>query len=221
VQLALDARDEFWSDPANRKDRPRPLVAASIGSYGAYLADGSEYRGDYGMSEEDLMEWHRPRMALLAATGADILACETVPCLVEARALAHLLTEFPARSAWISFSARDGARTCHGEPLTACATVLDAFDQVAAMGINCTPPRYIADLISAIRAGTSKPILVYPNSGETYVAEAGCWTGDADDLSGLVQEWVERGARIIGGCCRTTPEQIEALRGRVRPDAGA
>src|SRR4029079_10553477 len=146
----------------------RPFVAASVGPYGAFLADGSEYRGDYGLSEEKLMDFHRPRMAVLAASGADMLACETIPCLVEAQALVHLLDEFPNISAWISFSARDGELTNHGERLADCVAQLAPHPQVAAIGVNCTAPRYIPDLIRAAHSATDKPILVYPNSGETY-----------------------------------------------------
>ncbi len=122
-QLAVDARDAFWADPANRVGRARPFVAASVGPYGAFLADGSEYRGDYGLTEQQLMDFHRPRMAVLAASGADMLACETIPCLIEAQALVRLLDEFPNMSAWISFSARDGAYTNHGESLAECADI--------------------------------------------------------------------------------------------------
>ena len=110
VRLALEARDAFWREPANRIGRPRPLVAASVGPYGAFLADGSEYRGDYGLSEAELMDFHRPRMTTLLEAGPDLLACETLPCFVEARALVRLLAEFPDVSAWISFSARDDSQ---------------------------------------------------------------------------------------------------------------
>lgn len=219
VRLAVEARDEFWANPANRAGRPKPLVAASVGPYGAYLADGSEYTGDYGLDERALRDFHRPRLAVLTDSGADLLACETVPCLVEAHALARLLEEFPERSAWISFSARDGAHTCHGEPIAACAALLDGYEQVAAVGINCTAPQYVADLTGAMRAATAKPILVYPNSGETYHAADHTWSGgDGGDawLAGA-HAWHRRGARIIGGCCRTTPAQIEALAGWARP----
>ena len=105
MRLALEARDEFWREPANRNSRPRPLVAASLGPYGAFLADGSEYRGDYGLGETELMNFHRLRLATLLEAGPDLLACETLPCLIEARALARLLAEFPDAAAWISFSA--------------------------------------------------------------------------------------------------------------------
>jgi homocysteine S-methyltransferase len=213
VRLAVEARDEFWANPSNRAGRPKPLVAASIGPYGAYLADGSEYSGDYGLGERELRDFHRPRLAVLASSAADLLACETIPCLVEAQALARLLEEFPERSAWVSFSARDGAHTCHGEPLADCAAWLDGYAQVAALGVNCTAPRYIGDLIDAARAATAKPILVYPNSGETYHPGGHGWSG-GDDVgvwTAQARDWYARGARLIGGCCRTTPEQIGDL----------
>lgn len=213
VYLAREARDAFWADPAHRVGRPRPFVAASVGPYGAVLADGSEYRGDYGLDEAALIEFHRPRLAALLAAEPDILACETLPCLLEAQALMRLLAEFSEASAWISFSARDGAHTCHGERLTNCAAALDACPQVVAIGVNCTAPQYIPALIDAIRAATNKPIVVYPNSGESYDATHHCWQGIGTVASFAEQArvWAARGARIIGGCCRTGPEHIRAL----------
>jgi homocysteine S-methyltransferase len=218
VRLAADARDEFWINPDNRAGRPKPLIAASIGSYGAFLADGSEYAGDYGLAERELIDFHRPRMAMLAGTPADIFACETIPCLAEARALTRLLAEFPGHSAWISFSARDAAHTCNGEPLAECAAWLDRCEQVAAIGINCTAPRHINGLVEAIRSATSKPIVVYPNSGETYLPGAGTWAGGGETASFAEQArgWHARGARLLGGCCRTTPNEIRAIAAWVR-----
>lgn len=213
VRLAIEARDAFWAEPANRAGRSRPFVAASVGPYGAYLADGSEYRGDYGLSEQELMNFHRPRMAVLAASGADMLACETIPCLVEAQALVRLLDEFPNISAWISFSARDGVHTNNGELLAECVALLGRHPQVAAIGVNCTAPRFIPDLIRAAHAVTDKPILAYPNSGETYDAHSKSWSGE-DTCEAFAHEaraWYEAGAWVIGGCCRTTPEHIREL----------
>ncbi|MBI1279190.1 MAG: homocysteine S-methyltransferase [Anaerolineaceae bacterium] len=217
VKLAVEARDGFWADPANRAGRARPFVAASVGPYGAFLADGSEYRGDYGLNEEQLMDFHRPRMAVLAASGADMLACETIPCLVEAQALVRLLEEFPTISAWISFSARDGEYTNHGERLADCAALLGKHPQVAAIGVNCTAPQYIPDLIGAAHGSTDKPILVYPNSGETYDPMTKSWSGEdtCEAFASDAQIWFETGARVIGGCCRTTPEHIRQLATRV------
>lgn len=210
VQLAVEARDTFWRDEANHPGRLRPLVAASIGPYGAFLADGSEYRGDYSLSTAELMDFHRPRLAALLEAGPDLLACETLPSLTEALALARLLTEFPSASAWISFSARDDAHVSHGERLADCAAELNAIPQVVAMGVNCTAPRHIPALIAAARTATRKPIVVYPNSGETYDAARRAWCGPAtvDAFAQEARRWYDAGARLIGGCCRTTPAHI-------------
>lgn len=219
VLLAAEARDAFWADPARRAGRPRPLVAASVGPYGAILHDGSEYRGDYGLSEDELVAFHRPRLAALAAAGADLLACETIPSLEEARALARLLPEFPGVWAWVSFSCRDGAHTCHGEPIADCAALLDAHPQVVAVGVNCTAPQHIGALVAAIRGATAKPIVVYPNSGEAWRAETGTWEGEAScaDFAQQALGWRAAGASLIGGCCRTTPAHIAELAAALRP----
>jgi homocysteine S-methyltransferase len=213
VRLAVEARDDFWAEEANRAGRPRPIVAASIGPYGAFLHDGSEYRGDYGLSESELIDFHRPRLAVLADAGADMLAVETIPCLVEAVAIARLLEEFPGVTAWISFSAKDGAHICHGEPFARCAALLGGHPQVAAIGINCTPPQFVPDLVAAARAATDAPIVVYPNSGEVYHAEDKSWSGESEcsAYGAQARQWYEAGARIIGGCCRTGPDHIREI----------
>lgn len=213
VALACAARDAFWADPSNRVGRIRPLVAASIGPYGAYLHDGSEYRGNYGLSVDELIAFHRPRMAALAAAQPDLFACETIPCLDEARALVALLPEFAPFTAWISLSARDGVHTAQGEPVAEVAAEIAAHPQVTAIGINCTAPRFIPDLIRAIRSVTTKPIVVYPNSGEVYDPVGQCWIGttEIDDFAAQARQWYAAGARLIGGCCRTTPDHIRAV----------
>ncbi len=217
VYLAQEARTLYLAETLRNTEyeiRNPPLIAASIGPYGAYLADGSEYRGDYGLTEEDLIKFHRPRMAALIAAEPDLLACETIPCLLEARALVQLLTRFPNTYAWFTFSARDDTHTCHGEPLAECAAFLDPFEQVAAIGINCTAPKHLPGLIREIRRATSKPIIVYPNSGETYDPATKTWLGetDCDAFGAQARDWYAAGAQIIGGCCRTTPEHIRAIR---------
>lgn len=213
VQLAVEARDTFWTNSDHHSGRPRPFVAASVGPYGAFLADGSEYRGDYGLSEADLIEFHRPRLAALVAAGADMLACETIPCLIEARALVRLLAEFPQVSAWMSFSARDEAHLSNGDRLAETAAFLDSQPQIAAIGVNCTAPRFITGLIQAARSASRKPILVYPNSGETYDAATHSWHGEmeCDTFGEQARAWYSAGAQIIGGCCRTTPDHIRVV----------
>lgn len=219
VRLAAEARDAFWADPINRAGRPRPLVAASVGPYGATLHDGSEYRGDYDLGEDELVAFHRPRLAALVAAGPDLLACETIPCLAEARALARLLPEFPGVTAWVSFSCRDGAHVSHGEPLAACAALLGPHPQVVAVGVNCTAPEHIAPLVAAARQATAKPLAAYPNSGEAWRAEDGAWEGEAscEAFGAQALAWRDAGARLIGGCCRTTPAHIAELAALLRP----
>jgi homocysteine S-methyltransferase len=159
------------------------------------------------------MDFHRPRLAALLEAGPDLLACETLPCFTEARALARLLAEFPQACAWFSFSARDGMHICHGERLADCAAWLDEIPQVVAIGVNCTAPQYIPALIEAIRTVTHKPIVVYPNSGETYDIERRTWSGPATcaSFAAEARRWYASGAQLIGGCCRTTPEHIRAI----------
>lgn len=213
VQLAQEARDEFWAKEENRIGRVRPLIAGSVGPYGAYLADGSEYRGDYNLSEDELIAFHRPRVEALIASGADLLACETIPCGIEARALIRLLAEFPNASAWFTFTAKDGEHISNGERIADIAAFLDAKPQAVAIGINCTSPLYIPALVREIKKVTSKPIIVYPNSGEYYSAVTNSWHGEtSSDKFGLQsQEWFENGATLIGGCCRTTPGHIHEV----------
>jgi len=218
VRLAMEARDEFWSDAPNRAGRPKPFVAASVGPYGAFLANGSEYRGNYGLSEKELMEFHRPRMQALIEAGAEILACETIPCLMEALAIAKLLKEFPEVSAWISFTGRDEKHISEGQVFADCIKQLEDNPQIAAIGINCTSPKYALPLIREAKMTTNKPILVYPNSGETYDATKNDWNGHPvlDSFGEQAREWYDAGARIIGGCCRTTPEDIRVIAGWAR-----
>ncbi|ANF96107.1 homocysteine S-methyltransferase [Paenibacillus bovis] len=235
VQIAVEARDAFWTDytasesnysagqvvlnqpdnvPVQTFPRPRPLVVASVGPYGAYLADGSEYRGDYQLNEQQLVEFHAPRIRELIEAGADLLACETIPCLIEAKAIVTVLQQFPGVQAWFSFSARDSEHISSGERAADCAAWLDPYEQVAAVGINCTALEYIPALISAMHAQTTKPILVYPNSGEQYDPVTKTWHGAActQNYGQQAHDWYERGARLIGGCCRTTPADIASVR---------
>lgn len=215
VALAIEARAQALAERAPGDDRPAPLVAASVGPYGAMRADGSEYRGGYGLGVDALMAFHRPRLQVLAASGADLLACETLPCLDEAIALARLMDEAGARG-WISFSCRDDAHTSQGEPFGDAVAALDGFASVVAIGVNCTAPQHIAPLLLAARAHTSKPLLAYPNAGEVYDAVDKVWRPSphacaARPFDVQAMDWAGQGARLIGGCCRTTPGDIAAL----------
>jgi homocysteine S-methyltransferase len=215
VKLAQQARNDF-GQPAGRL---RPLVAASIGCYGAFLHNGAEYRGDYGLSMRQLIDWHHPRLEILATAGADLLACETVPCLVEAEALVRLLEDFPKTPAWLSVSCRDERSLCHGEPFTEVVALANASPNIVAVGVNCTAPRFIEALLNSVCGLDAKPLLAYPNSGETWDAEHGCWRpspGEPDWRTNVLR-WYEAGARLIGGCCRTTPATIRQIAETLHP----
>jgi len=198
-----------------REAEPR-IVAASVGPYGAARADGSEYTGAYDLDEEALLSWHAPRFEILDRSGADVLACETIPSFAEARALARLLDRTPA---WFSFSCRDGERISDGTPIADCARHLDALDGVAAIGVNCTAPRFVESLVTRIRSITEKPIVVYPNSGERWDAVRRSWTGSREpgEFAEMAVRWRDAGATMLGGCCRTGPAHIRELRARLCP----
>jgi homocysteine S-methyltransferase len=213
VRIATDARDLFWANPGNRINRPKPLVASSVGPYGAYLADGSEYRGNYKLNVEELMTFHRKRLETLISAEPDILACETIPCLDEAKAITKLLLENPGVYAWISFSAKDCQFINSGEKISQCAEWLNDYEQIAAIGVNCTAPEYMNSLIDEIKKGSDKPIILYPNSGEEYHPDSKSWKGCSlgSGYGESAHEWFKSGARIIGGCCRTNPDDIKEI----------
>jgi len=197
---------------ASDADRPI-LVAASVGAYGATRADGSEYHGDYGLDLGTLVAFHRERLNVLETSGADLLAVETIPSLDEARAIHALLTESDGPQAWVSFSCRDGKRIGDGTPLSRAARLLDSCQRVVAIGVNCTDPRHVSELIDAIREGSDKRIIVYPNSGERWDATTRSWQGETagGPFLELAAEWATKDVWAVGGCCRVGPETIREL----------
>jgi homocysteine S-methyltransferase len=211
VTLAINARNDVMK---MLPGKIQPLIAASVGPYGASLADGSEYRGNYGIGVEALKTFHRERLKVLIGAGADFLACETIPCIDEAMALIELLAEFTGVYAWISFSCKDETHISSGEKLGEAIKRVSQSPQIIAAGVNCTAPQYIASLITIAVQQTDQPIVVYPNKGETWDAAIKCWLPDAAHHTHFIDDakkWIKAGATIIGGCCRTTPEDIRQL----------
>ena len=195
----------------------KPLIAASIGPYGAYLADGSEYRGNYGVSEEVLKEFHADRIRLLDNSNADLIACETIPSFQEAKILGEVLTQ-TSKPAWVSFSCKNGKQLNDGTAIEECVSIFADHPKVFAIGVNCTAPKYVSALITAIKKQIdSKKIVIYPNSGEAYNAKSKTWMGISDPelFTRMAEEWVALGADIIGGCCRIGPDHIGAIRDKV------
>ncbi len=204
VTLARDARDAHGSG----------WVAASIGPYGAALADGEEYRGRYGLTVAELTTWHRPRMEVIADAGPDLLAIETVPDLDEAEAIAAVVADLGV-PAWLSFTV-DGTVTRAGQPLSEAFAVAAGVDEIVAVGVNCCAPDDVLPAITIAREVTGKPVVVYPNSGEVWDGPRRVWTGTSSWAPGLVPGWVAAGARIVGGCCRVGPSDITRIAADVR-----
>lgn len=199
VSLAARARDESGR---------QGFVAASVGPYGAVLAEGSEYTGRYGLTVDQLRAFHRPRLEVLAQAGADVLAVETIPCLAEVEALLEELSliDMPA---WLSLTC-SGTETRAGEPISEAFDMAAGVDSIVAVGVNCTDPAALDDLIP-LAAATGKPVIAYPNSGEVWDGAHRCWSGEKAFRTESVQGWVAAGARLIGGCCRVGPAEIAQI----------
>ena len=181
VQVFLDARQEWWDAEGKQAGRSWPLCLASAGPYGAYLADGSEYKGHYGVSADTLRDFHRRRAELLWQAGADALLFETEPSLMEAEVEAQIAEELGAPY-WISFSCCDGRHNCEGQLLADCARQLARnYPHLQAIGVNCTKPEYITSLIGELKGASDLPIIVYPNSGEEYDPQTKTWHGVGTD----------------------------------------
>ena len=222
VELAREASDAFWSASAEREGRLRPIVAASAGPYGAYLADGSEYDGRYVIGRDALADFHRRRLHVLAGTSADLVAFETIPSSIEASVIAEILAEVPETWAWITFTCMDAERLWDGSGITEAVSAALAAPRLAGVGVNCTAPRHVKALVTAVRSVTDLPVLAYPNSGEVYDADAHRWVGEAAGEEWLAgaSDWFAEGARVIGGCCRIGPLTIRRLRAELERLAG-
>jgi homocysteine S-methyltransferase len=212
VQSVALARGAAVSFP----DR-RLLIAASLGPYGAALHNGAEYHGNYTCTFNDLVDFHRQRIDVLVAAApaqaADLLAFETLPSLAEAEAIGQALAPHPELAAWFSFTCLDRAHVAHGELLSQCARAVAAFPQTVAIGVNCTHPAFIPALIVELSTASDKPIVIYPNSGEGWDAQARSWIGSSAPAAfgEMAMEWFAAGAQIIGGCCRTRPAHIRQI----------
>lgn len=214
VALAKQARTDYLQEikPSSNKTL---LVAGSIGPYGTFLADGSEYRGNYQQTHDEYCAFHRPRIETLITAGVDFLAFETIPSVNEIKSLLQLLaTEFPTITAYLSFSLRDGQHLCDGTPLVDILPAINEQPQIVAVGLNCYALDKVTDALNTLRTLTDRPLIVKPNSGEKYDPVAKTWVDSpAKNLSfeECIDEWIKHGAKMIGGCCRTNPQIIQNI----------
>jgi homocysteine S-methyltransferase len=205
VRVARDVRDELAGELGREL-----LVAASVGPYGAYLADGSEYRGRYGVPAATLRDFHARRLELLAEAGPDLLAVETVPDADEAEVLVPLLEEI-GLPAWFSYAV-EGSATRAGQPLREAYAVVAGCAPLVAVGVNCSSPRDVAGALTTARDVTGRAGLAYPNLGERWDNDTHSWVGEGEFDVALAPGWVAAGARFVGGCCRVGPDRIASLR---------
>jgi homocysteine S-methyltransferase len=190
------------------------LIAGSVGPYGAYLADGSEYTGAYRQSQSAYQSFHYPRMAALADAGVDVFAFETLPNSAEVKALVALLADkFLHMTAWLSFSINDAGHLCDGTSLVEAAQYAARFPQISAIGINCTAMENVEPALRQLHPAVNKPLIAYPNNGDRYDPRTKTWQPNpqATSLPELAPRWLAAGAAIIGGCCRTTPADIREI----------
>lgn len=207
IALARTARADIGDD-AQR------WVAASVGPYGAALGGGAEYRGRYGLSVGELTAWHRPRLTALADAAPDVLALETIPDLDEAEALVALAAQLEL-PAWLSYTI-DGPKTRAGQPLADAFAIAAEVNQIVAVGVNCCSPADVLPAVETARNVTGKPVIAYPNSGERWDEDRHRWSGRSRFATAPVAEWIDAGARIIGGCCRVRSADIAALANLLR-----
>jgi homocysteine S-methyltransferase len=201
-------------------------VAASVGPYGAILHDGSEYRGRYGLTRQQLVDFHRERLDVLVSSRPDLLAVETIPDVAEAEALVDVLADHPDMPAWLTFSAMDDAHVCAGQSIEEAVTVAASAPSVVAVGINCTDPRYVTGLVRRMRSVSDLPIVVYPNAGGEWDASDGEWHGVVTEGPAgafpdrMVREWLDSGAAAVGGCCGTDAGAISRIAQLMAQSAG-
>lgn len=214
VELAREARNAWLDSPPSDSDaRPRPLVAASVGPYGAVLADGSEYRGDYGRTRAELVEFHLPRLEALVAAEPDLLAIETIPGTIEADAIVEALSRLgDPVPGWCSFTMRDGDHLADGSPLDVAVAAVEDSPSVVAIGVNCSPPAIAVEAVARIATIADFAVVAYPNRGADWDADRKAWTGGEDvDMASVAAALEAGGARVIGGCCGVGPADVRAI----------
>lgn len=211
VELAQQAKEQYLTQIGKNK----PLfIAGSVGPYGAYLADGSEYTGNYQLSEEEFIEFHQIRIQALIDAKADILACESLPNFAEIKALVKVLKQYPTMTAWFSFTLKDANHLSDGTPLKEVIDYLNNVDQVVSVGINCIALEEVTAALTVLQTLTRKPLIVYPNSGDQYDPTTKQWHKNHQHnctFKNQLPTWLKLGAKLIGGCCQTTPKDIAEI----------
>ncbi len=213
MEIAEHARKTWWNKRKTAlAGRPWPLIAGDIGPYGAYLANGSEYTGNYHLSRDGYISFHLRRMEILKEAGADLFAVETCPKLEEAVVCAELLEDLGA-DYWISFTFRSENEISDGTPASEVAEALKDYPHLQCVGVNCVSPDLVDGILKNFRKISDLPLAAYPNSGEIYDRATGQWKSapNRGSFSEMAKAWYADGAVMIGGCCRTRPADIREI----------
>lgn len=208
VELAQQAKQRYLAETDQNKTL---LIAGSVGPYGAYLANGSEYTGDYQLTESQFINFHTVRIQALIDADIDILACETMPSYAEIKALTKLIQQTPQMTCWFSLTLKDAEHLSDGTPLSLVVEHLNKTDQVVSIGVNCIALEKVSAALEILQKLTTKPLIVYPNSGEQYDPITKQWHKNHQHnctFSNQMTTWTKLGAKLIGGCCQTTPADI-------------
>lgn len=210
VDVAIQAKTKYQQITGNN----RPLIiAGSVGPYGAYLADGSEYTGNYHLTDNQMLDFHYDRIYVLVESGVDILAFETMPSFAEIKVLANIIKQLKNTACWFTFTLRDSQHLSDGTQLKDVIEFLNSIEQVTMVGINCIAIEKVTDALITLNKLTNKPLIVYPNSGEQYDVKSKTWMASNHQytLTNQLADWQKNGAKLIGGCCRTTPHDISNI----------
>ncbi|OCG67046.1 homocysteine S-methyltransferase [Gilliamella sp. Fer4-1] len=211
VELAKQAKQQYLTD--TKQNKPL-LIAGSVGPYGAYLANGSEYTGNYHLDKEAFIAFHQDRIQALIEAGVDILACETLPSFAEIKALTTLIAQFPTMACWFSLTLKDSEHLSDGTPLSQVINYLNNIEQIVSIGINCIALENVTPTLEVLNKLSTKPLIVYPNSGEQYDPTTKQWHKNHQHnctFSNQLPTWIKLGAKLIGGCCQTTPSDIKQI----------
>jgi S-methylmethionine-dependent homocysteine/selenocysteine methylase len=168
------------------------------------------YRPDLVPDDAALAAEHAEHCEQLAAAGVDAILCETHNSVREARAAARAASQ-TGLPVLVSFVCWEGATLLSGDPLVAAIRAVRDLEP-AALLVNCLPPANVAACL-AVLAGETLPFGCYANLGAPDDT-----TGfrRSDELSpqgfaASAAAWVAAGARVVGGCCGTTPDHIRAI----------
>lgn len=207
------------------------FIAGSIGPYGAFLANGAEYSGDYGaVSRHQLKDYHREMVRFYTESAVDAIAFETIPNMLEVEALVELLEEMYTagfhKEYYLSFSCKDAAHLVDGTPLHQVVQYITtrapsvALSSLVGLGCNCVPFEIVEGFIESINRSCEElavppvPLLVYPNLGFDPETTANYAFRSATDNWALsITQWARHNnVRVIGGCCSTGPLEIGVIR---------